>query len=69
MKEAVEALLEQWDVEVDQETEGKAGEFEIGDDLRLMHRKKRFNGLELDQYLLGDDQIGTEAAIEAKSFE
>ena len=41
-------MLENWDVEIDEQTYFAPGESEVGEQQRLMHGLKRFHGLQLN---------------------
>ena len=52
-----EPLLEEGDIEVDQQSDGTAGQLQIGEQLRGVYRQKRSDALDLDDHLAADPQI------------
>jgi hypothetical protein len=59
-----DALLEQRDVEVHQETETTSGQLHIGQDLSFMDARQRIDGLDFDDYEILDDQVDAISRVE-----
>ena len=53
----MQALFEEGDVEVDQITECFAAEFQVGLELKVVHRRQRLNGLYFKNDALFDEQV------------
>ena len=53
---------------VDQQPEPKAAKAQVGEDLLVMHRSKRFKRLDLDYYTVLDDKISAKACLELHPF-
>lgn len=66
--EAAEALLEEGDVEVDEESDGQAQEFEVGDELGFVDGEEAVHGFELEDDMAVDDEVETVAAVEGEAF-
>jgi hypothetical protein len=66
--DSLQAVFQDRDLEVDEEADGEAGEFEIGHELGFMDRQKLFYGLQLDDDSLLDEQVDPVAAIEGNRF-
>ena len=62
--DSVQALFEEGNVEVDQITQCFAAEFQIGLELKVMHRRQRLNGLYFKNDALFDKQVQSVTFIE-----
>ena len=62
--EAFHALFEQLNVEVHQEAEAVAGELQIGQHLRLMNRRGRIDGFDLDDDGVPHEEVDAIARVE-----
>ena len=69
MHDALEAVLKKREAEINQETERFASESEVGEQLLAMHRVVLLGGLEFDDDLMLNDQIGAEALVERDTVE
>ncbi len=49
-------------------SEPKTGEFEIGEELRIMDGSQRINRFHLQDHSLVDDQVKTVSRVEASAF-
>jgi hypothetical protein len=63
--EAFDAVFQQRDIEVDEETGAEAGEFQIGQDLGGVDGEELVDGLEFDEDFVFDDQVSAEAAVKS----
>ncbi len=61
-------MFEQLHVEVDQQPSGQSAELEAADELRVVHRQKRFDSLEFHQDGVVHNQIGAIAALQTDTF-
>ena len=66
--DAADAVFEGRDVEIDEQAEGAAFEFKVGQELGVVDGEEFGHGLELDDELVLDDEIESIAAIECYAF-
>jgi len=63
-----DAVLEHGDVEVDQQTDRFAGEFEVGDNLCVVNRMQFFDALQFDDDRILGEHVDAETAIQSDGF-
>lgn len=61
---AFDALLQERDVEVDEETEFQLRQLEVSEELRFVDRPERVDALEFDDQPVVDDEIEAISAVE-----
>jgi len=62
--EAFDPILQMYDVEVDQQSDGFAAQFEIRNNLSLMNRRDRIDRLDFDNHEIFDQQIHSIADLQ-----
>ncbi len=68
INESFDALLQDGDLEIDEQADLQIAEFEVGKELGLVDRQERVGALELDDHLVGDEQIEAETFVETQAF-
>ena len=66
-RQALDAVADERDVEVDQETQPVAGELQIRQQSRLVNREQTFDGVELDDYAILNQQVQPETGIDVNT--
>ena len=59
-------MFEQGHIEIHQETESKAGQFQVGEWLSLIDGREHVDGFDLNDHYVIDDKIETVACVEGK---
>ncbi len=65
---AVDPVLYQYTVKVDQQAQPVAGEFEVGQHLRFVNREERVHSLEFDHNPVLHDEVEPQSGIQAKAI-
>jgi len=62
--EAFESLFQQGDVGIHEKPDAQTRQFEVGQDLRVVDRRERVNGLDLDDDRTVDDEVEPVSRVE-----